>query len=83
MVAADRRWEWLKTSMRARPAYTLAGYNPTADEVITAFKLYVQEEAKKYEPEFPNELYAEVVSALQHTDPRSRQAVAFHHPARC
>lgn len=37
--------------------YRLAGYNPTADEVITAFKLYVQEEARKYEPEFPNELY--------------------------
>lgn len=37
--------------------YALAGYNPTAQEVITAFKLYVQEEAKKYEPEFPNELY--------------------------
>lgn len=39
--------------------YALAGYNPTAQEVIDAFKLYVQEEAKKYEPEFPNELYAE------------------------
>ncbi len=37
--------------------YALAGYNPTAQEVITAFKLYVQEEARKYEPEFPNELY--------------------------
>ena len=37
--------------------YALAGYNPSAQEVITAFKLYVQEEAKKYEPEFPNELY--------------------------
>jgi hypothetical protein len=37
--------------------YRLAGYNPTAEEVIAAFKLYVQEEARKYEPEFPNELY--------------------------
>ena len=36
-----------------------AGYNPTAEEVITAFKLYVQEEARKYEPEFPKELYAQ------------------------
>jgi hypothetical protein len=42
-----------------RLVYTLAGYNPTAEEVITAFKLYVQEEARKYEPEFPNELYAQ------------------------
>jgi len=37
--------------------YALAGYNPAAEEVIAAFKLYVQEEARKYEPEFPNELY--------------------------
>lgn len=37
--------------------YALSGYNPTADEVIAAFKLYVQDEAKKYEQEFPNELY--------------------------
>jgi hypothetical protein len=40
-------------------AYALAGYNPTSQEVIDAFKLYVREEAKKYEREFPNELYLE------------------------
>ncbi len=39
--------------------YALAGYTPSASEVIQAFKLYVQEEAKKYEKEFPDELYAE------------------------
>ena len=37
--------------------YALAGYRPETEEVIAAFKLYVQEEAKKYEKEFPNELY--------------------------
>jgi len=37
--------------------YSLAGYSPSTEEVIAAFKLYVQEEAKKYEQEFPNELY--------------------------
>jgi hypothetical protein len=37
--------------------YALAGYNPGTQEVIDAFKLYVREEAKKYESEFPNELY--------------------------
>jgi hypothetical protein len=37
--------------------YSIAGYNPTTEEIIAAFKLYVLEEAKKYEPEFPNELY--------------------------
>ena len=37
--------------------YALSGYNPSAEEVIAAFKLYIQDEARKYEPEFPNELY--------------------------
>ncbi len=37
--------------------YALAGYSPTTDEIIQAFKLYVQEEARKYEKEFPPELY--------------------------
>ncbi len=37
--------------------YALAGYSPSTAEVIAAFKLYVLEEAKKYEPEFPPELY--------------------------
>jgi len=37
--------------------YALAGYSPSTEEVIAAFKLYVQEEARKYEPEFPNALY--------------------------
>lgn len=39
--------------------YAVAGYNPSAEEVIAAFKAYVQEEARKYEPEFPNELYVQ------------------------
>lgn len=37
----------------------MAGYSPSTEEVIAAFKPYVQEEAKKYEPEFPNELYVQ------------------------
>ena len=37
--------------------WALAGYNPHTDEVIQAFKVYVQEEARKYEKEFPEELY--------------------------
>jgi hypothetical protein len=40
-----------------RLVYSLAGYNPSTEEVIAAFKLYVSQEAKKYEPEFPPELY--------------------------
>ena len=37
--------------------YALSGYSPSTEEVIAAFKLYVQEEARKYEPEFPSDLY--------------------------
>lgn len=39
--------------------YALAGYRPEVQEVIEAFKVYILEEAKKYEKEFPTELYAE------------------------
>jgi hypothetical protein len=39
--------------------YALAGYSPTTQEVIEAFKAYVQEEARKYEREFPNDLYVQ------------------------
>jgi hypothetical protein len=37
--------------------YAMAGYSPSTQEVIDAFKHYVREEAKKYEQEFPNEIY--------------------------
>lgn len=39
--------------------YAMAGYRPEIEEVIQAFKMFVQDEAKKYEQEFPNELYLE------------------------
>lgn len=39
--------------------YALAGYDATREEIITAFKLFVREEAREYEKEFPDQLYAE------------------------
>ncbi|REE17962.1 P63C domain-containing protein [Paraburkholderia sp. BL27I4N3] len=39
--------------------YALSGYDATREEIITAFKLYVQQEAKEYEKEFPPQLYNE------------------------
>jgi hypothetical protein len=39
--------------------YALAGYDPTREEVIEAFKYYVREEAREYEKEFPDLLYQE------------------------
>ncbi len=37
--------------------YALAGYSPSTQEVINAFKIYVRQEARRYEQEFPPELY--------------------------
>ena len=39
--------------------YALSGYDPSKEEVIQAFKLYVREEAREYEREFPEQLYRE------------------------
>lgn len=39
--------------------YALAGYDATREEIITAFKLFVREEAREYEKEFPDQLYSE------------------------
>lgn len=49
--------------------YKLAGYDATKDEVIAAFKAFVQEEAKKYEKEFPPELYVEWARLYQIVPP--------------
>jgi P63C domain len=39
--------------------YALAGYDQTRQEIVAAFKVYVKEEAREYEKEFPDQLYAE------------------------
>lgn len=49
--------------------YALAGYDPTREEVIAAFKFYVREEAREYEKEFPKELYAEWVRLYELVEP--------------
>lgn len=40
-------------------AYAVSGYEPAAQAVIEAFKMYVREEARAWEKEFPDELYYE------------------------
>lgn len=39
--------------------YAITGYDATREAVIRSFKLYVANEARKYEREFPEELYIE------------------------
>jgi hypothetical protein len=59
--------------------YALAGYNPSTDEVISAFKVYVREEAKKYESEFPNELYEQWQRLYDITVPERGKSWHFKH----
>ncbi len=59
--------------------YALAGYNPTAEEVIAAFKLYVREEAREYEKEFPDQLYAEWYRLYQLPKPQKNKPWKFKH----
>ncbi len=51
--------------------YKLAGYDATREEVVAAFKAFVREEAKKYESEFPVELYEEWARLYGHRLQRS------------
>lgn len=39
--------------------YKLAGYDASKEEVVAAFRAFIQDEARKYEKEFPPELYVE------------------------
>ncbi|HEV8141340.1 MAG TPA: P63C domain-containing protein [Methylomirabilota bacterium] len=57
--------------------YALAGYDPTAEEVIAAFKLYVREEAREYEKEFPDELYSEWYRLYKLTPPPKNKPWKF------
>lgn len=49
--------------------YKLAGYDASKEQVIAAFKAFIQDEAKKYEKEFPTELYLEWARLYEITPP--------------
>lgn len=59
--------------------YALSGYDATKEQVIAAFKLYVSEEAREYEKEFPNELYAEWYRLYELTPPARNKPWKFKH----
>jgi hypothetical protein len=59
--------------------YALSGYDATKEEVIAAFKLFVQQEARDYEREFPPQLYSEWYRLYQLPKPeRGRPWKAKH-----
>jgi hypothetical protein len=59
--------------------YALAGFEPTREEVVRAFKLYVQEEAREYEKEFPTQLYREWYRLYQLPEPERNKPWKFAH----
>jgi hypothetical protein len=59
--------------------YALAGYDATKEEVIAAFKLYVREEARDYEREFPEQLYEEWYRLYQIPRPEKNRPWKFKH----
>jgi hypothetical protein len=59
--------------------YALAGYDATRQEVIAAFKLYVQEEARDYEREFPEQLYEEWYRLYDIPRPEKNRPWKFKH----
>jgi hypothetical protein len=59
--------------------YALAGYDATREEVVRAFKLFVQEEAREYEREFPPQLYSEWYRLYQPNAPERGRPWKFKH----
>jgi hypothetical protein len=59
--------------------YALAGFDPTREDVIAAFKLFVREEAREYEKEFPDQLYKEWYRLYQIPVPQRNKPWKFKH----
>lgn len=59
--------------------YALSGYDVTREEVITAFKLYVQDEAREYEREFPEQLYEQWYRLYKLPKPERNKPWKFKH----
>lgn len=59
--------------------YALAGYDATREEVIEAFKLYIQAEAREYEKEFPPQLYAQWYRLYELPRPERNHPWKFKH----
>lgn len=59
--------------------YALAGYDATREETIAAFRLYVSEEAREYEKEFPDQLYAEWYRLYSLPQPERNKPWKFMH----
>lgn len=59
--------------------YALSGYDVTREEFIAAFKTYIQQEAREYEKEFPDELYQEWYRIYKLQKPKQGRPWNFKH----
>lgn len=59
--------------------YALAGYDQTKQEIVAAFKLYVKQEAREYEKEFPDQLYSEWYRLYELPQPERNKPWKFKH----
>lgn len=59
--------------------YALAGYDATREDIITAFKMFVREEAREYEKEFPDQLYEEWYRLYELPRPERNKPWKFKH----
>lgn len=59
--------------------YALSGYDASREEVVQAFKMYVQEEAREYEKEFPDQLYREWYRLYRLPKPERNKPWKFKH----
>lgn len=59
--------------------YKLAGYDATRDEVVSAFKMFVRDEAREYEREFPEQLYRQWYRLYELPEPDKNRPWKFKH----
>jgi hypothetical protein len=59
--------------------YALAGYDVTKEEIIAAYKQFIRDEAREYEPEFPEQLYEEWYRLYKIPKPQRNRPWKFAH----
>lgn len=59
--------------------YKLAGYDATREEVVSAFKMFVRDEAREYEREFPEQLYRQWYRLYELPEPETNRPWKFKH----
>lgn len=59
--------------------YKLAGYDASREAVVSAFKMFIREEAREYEKEFPDQLYRQWYRLYELPQPTKGRPWNFKH----